>query len=275
MTYQLRILGCGSSGGVPRITGDWGVCDPNEPKNRRTRCSALVTYKATRVVDNIVDAASVLRILVDCSPDMREQLLKARVNELDAVLLTHDHADQTHGIDDLRAIVYERRERLNVHMDKATAKTMDQRFGYCFEAPEGSGYPPILEKHLVSASQTEIKFRKGPIALSVIPFRQIHGPIESVGYRFGGLAYSSDISDLPEESKERLQGLSCWVIDALRMTPHPTHLHLEKALNLIEELRPQRAVLTNLHIDMDYEALKTALPPHVVPAYDGMLIDDH
>ena len=270
MSYQLRILGCGSSGGVPRITGDWGVCDPAEPRNRRTRCSALVTY----VQEKGGVLASDFHMLVDCSPDMREQLLSADVSELDAVLLTHDHADQTHGIDDLRAIVYERKKRLDVYMDQATAVTMDQRFGYCFKTPAGSDYPPILEQRLISATQDVVKFQKESADFSVIPFRQIHGNIESVGYRFGNLAYSSDISDLPNESKERLQGLSCWIVDALRMTPHPTHFHLDKALALIEEIKPQRAVLTNLHIDMDYQTLRQTLPSHIEPAYDGMVIED-
>lgn len=271
MSYQLLILGCGSSGGVPRITGDWGVCDPIEPRNRRTRCSALVTYAQEK---RGAAHAFNFRMLLDCSPDMREQLLSAGIRDLDAVLLTHDHADQTHGIDDLRAIVYERKKRLDVYMDQATAVTMNQRFGYCFMSPPGSGYPPILEQRLISTTQDEVKLKNEYTDFSVIPFRQIHGNIESVGYRFGNLAYSSDISDLPDESKERLQGLSCWIVDALRMTPHPTHFHLDKALELIEEIKPKRAVLTNLHIDMDYQTLKKSLPLHIEPAFDGMVIED-
>ena len=261
MTVTFRILGCGSSGGVPRIHGDWGDCDINEPKNSRTRCSMLVT-KSGGEGDTTA--------LIDTSPDMRTQLIDAGTVWLDAVLYTHDHADQTHGIDDLRAMVYAKRERIKVWMDTATSKTMNHRFGYCFSEIRDSNYPSILEDKRISTPYTDIEIDGAGGTLTVTPFRQVHGRIDSLGFRIGDIAYSSDISDLPEESETILQGLDTWVVDALRRAPHPTHFHLDKTLKMIEKIKPRRAVLTNLHIDMDYQTLIKELPPHIVPAYDGM-----
>lgn len=261
MSVTFRILGCGSSGGVPRITGDWGLCDPSHPRNFRSRCSALVIRKGEK---------GITRALIDCSPDMRTQLLAAQAKFLDGVLFTHDHADQTHGIDDLRAMVYERRKKLEVWMDETTARTLDTRFGYCFSTPAGSDYPPILDGNIIPRSLTPISIVGGGGEITAKPFRQIHGNIDSLGFRIGNLAYSSDISELPDESVELLEGVECWVVDALRRAPHPTHFHLDKTLSMIEKLRIPKAVLTNLHIDMDYETLCAELPLHIRPAYDGM-----
>lgn len=261
---KVKILGCGSSGGVPRITGDWGICDKNNPKNYRTRCSILVSQYNHQKDET--------RVLVDTSPDMRAQLIAAGASWLDAVLYTHDHADQTHGIDDLRAIAYERRQKLPVWMDEPTAKRLKNRFGYCFEAPPGSSYPPILEENRIQKDQAEINIHGAGGILTAQPFRQLHGSIDSLGFRFGDIAYSSDISDLPDESCDYIRGISVWIVDALRRDPHPTHFNLDQALEKITSLGVQKAVLTNLHIDMDYEALCKELPSHIRPAYDGMVV---
>ena len=266
MTSNLKvtILGCGSSGGVPRITGDWGICDKNNPKNYRTRCSILVSQFNGETDET--------RVLVDTSPDMRAQLIAADAGWLDAVLYTHDHADQTHGIDDLRAIAYERRKKLPVWMDEATSKRLKARFGYCFEAPAGSGYPPILEEHRIESDHSAISIEGAGGVLTAKPFLQRHGPIDSLGFKFGNIAYSSDISELPDDSSDQIRGISLWIVDALRRDTHPTHFNLDQALEKIASLGVQRAILTNLHIDMDYETLCKELPAHIRPAYDGMVI---
>lgn len=261
--HVATILGCGSSAGVPRVAGGWGACDPNEPKNRRRRCSLLVERSGP-------DGCT--QVLVDTSPDLREQLLEAGVDWIDGVLLTHDHADHTHGIDDLRPIVIHNRRRVGVHMAPDTADLMFVRFGYCFKAPPGSSYPPILDAHLISPpAPFMINGRGGPITAQ--PFEQLHGETISLGFRFGGLAYSCDVSDIPEGSLKGLEDLDIWILDALRYTPHPSHFTLDEALEWIERVKPRRAVLTNMHIDLDYATLKSKLPAHVEPAFDGMQIE--
>lgn len=263
MGLSFRLLGCGSSGGVPRIHGDWGDCDPENPKNRRTRCSLLVSRQGQGGQTNV---------LIDTSPDMHRQLVDAGTGWLDAVLYTHDHADQTHGIDDLRAMVYAARRRIDVWMDAATAKTLTNRFAYCFEKLQGSDYPSILNDNRIEKPYQPIDIEGQGGRISALPFRQIHGRIDSLGFRIGQMAYSSDVSDVPEESHDALTGLDLWIVDALRRDPHPTHFHLEKTLQMIEKFQPKQAVLTNLHIDMDYETLCRELPPHIRPGFDGMSV---
>ncbi|MBT5517505.1 MAG: MBL fold metallo-hydrolase [Rhodobiaceae bacterium] len=262
MSLTFRILGCGSSGGVPRLDGSWGECDPAHPKNRRTRCSLLVQQSSE---------AGQTSVLIDTSPDMRAQLIEAQTTWLDAILYSHDHADQTHGIDDVRAMVYARRQQIDVWMDQATADTLTSRFDYCFHQSEGSLYPAILKDNRITTPYEPIRIAGEGGGITATPFRQIHGSIDSLGFRIGDVAYSSDISDLPEESFADLEGLDCWIVDALRREPHPTHFHLDKTLELIETLKPKRAILTNLHIDLDYETLCKTLPKGVMPAYDGMV----
>lgn len=260
---QVRILGCGSSGGVPRINGDWGNCDQTEPKNRRSRCSILVRKWSDT-------ATAPTEVLIDTSPDMREQLLAAEVKCLDAVVYTHDHADQSHGIDDLRAIAYSNKIRLPVYMDKPTADTLMSRFAYCFDG--GSGYPSILDgkPELEIGKPVSITGRGGELEL--LPLDQEHGRIRSLGFRMGDLAYCNDVSDLPEQTMEHLYGLDVLIIDALRYEAHPSHAHLDLTLSWIDRLQPRLAVLTNMHIDLDYQTLLTKLPDGVVPSYDGMEI---
>jgi phosphoribosyl 1,2-cyclic phosphate phosphodiesterase len=247
--------------GVPRVALGWGTCDPNNPKNRRRRCSLLITRGDAQ--------PGRTRVLVDCSPDLRMQLLDAEVDWLDGVLITHEHADHTHGIDDLRPLFVHKRRRIEVYVDELTSEAMQARFGYCFVTPPGSGYPPIaIEKRLVAGRQVVIDGQGGPIA--VLPVLQNHGDIPSLGFRFGDVAYSADIKGLPDESVAALAGLDVWIVDALRKAPHPSHFNLDEALEWIGRVKPKRAILTNLHSDMDYAELRGRLPAAVEPAFDGM-----
>ncbi|HZS63807.1 MAG TPA: MBL fold metallo-hydrolase [Xanthobacteraceae bacterium] len=261
MSLTFTILGCGSSMGVPRVALGWGACDPANPKNRRRRCSLLVERSDSE--------GRRTSILVDTSPDLREQLLLANVDSLDAVLFTHAHADHSHGIDDLRPLFIHRRRRVDVYMDDATHRELQKKFHYCFETPPGSEYPAILEAHSLHAGRPLIVDGDGG-PITVLPVLQVHGDIHTLGYRFGGLGYSCDINGLPEESVAAFAGLEVWIVDALREAPHPSHFSLDDALAWVNRLRPQRAILTNLHADLDYESLRQRLPPGVEPAYDGL-----
>ena len=254
------ILGCGSSGGVPRLGGVWGDCDPSNPKNRRRRCSLLVTREA---------AEGTTRVLIDTSPDMREQLLDAGVGALDGVIYTHSHADHMHGIDDLRQVVFAQRQRLPVWADGPTQEALLSRFGYAFVQPEGSPYPPILDLHTIDGPVT-VTGAGGPVTLT--PFRADHGSMDALGFRIGPLAYLPDAVDIPAESWPVLAGLDCWIVDALRRKPHPTHAHLDMTLGWIARAKPARAVITNMHVDLDYATLRAELPGHIAPAFDGMTI---
>jgi phosphoribosyl 1,2-cyclic phosphate phosphodiesterase len=260
---QVRILGCGSSGGVPRIGNDWGVCDPAEPRNRRSRCSILVRSWAP-------GATQPTLILIDTAPDMRDQLLAARIDRLDAVMLTHEHADQCHGIDDLRALVIRHRKRMPVHMDQATADIIGRRFDYCFD---GAGaYPAILDKKvdLEVGQVIRIDGAGGPV--DILPLGQTMGA-PFAGFRIGTFAYCNDVVRLPEATLERLGGLDTFVVDALRYTDHPTHASVSQALGWIDRIKPRRSVLTNLHVDLDYRKLRAELPAGVEPAYDGLELE--
>jgi phosphoribosyl 1,2-cyclic phosphate phosphodiesterase len=254
------ILGCGSSGGVPRLGGVWGDCDPTNPKNRRRRCSMLITRET---------AEGTTRVLIDTSPDMRDQLLDAGVGALDGVVYTHSHADHMHGIDDLRQVVFNQGQRLPVWADGPTQEALLSRFGYAFVQPSGSPYPPILDLHTIDGPVT-VPGAGGPVTLT--PFRADHGSMDTLGFRIGPLAYLPDAVDIPAESWPLLQGLDCWIVDALRRKPHPTHAHLDLTLSWIAQAKPARAVITNMHIDLDYETLRAELPPQIEPAFDGMTI---
>jgi phosphoribosyl 1,2-cyclic phosphate phosphodiesterase len=267
MTIGVRILGCGSSGGVPRIgegAPNWGVCDPANPKNRRTRCSILVTK---------TDAGGQTRILVDTSPDMREQLLAANVGRLDGVLITHDHADQLHGLDDLRVVTMNIKRRLDLWSDRRGLEGVRGKFDYCFETPDGSDYPPILNAHEIPEPFAPFEIAGAGGAIPVLAFGQNHGRIRSLGFRFGPIAYSPDVDGLDEAAFAALTGVECWIVDALRITPHPSHAHLARTLEWIARVKPKRAILTNMHVDMDYDTLIRDLPPGVEPGYDGMTLD--
>ena len=260
MSKTITILGCGSSGGVPRVGGDWGACDPANPKNRRRRCSILVerTQGDQRTV-----------VLVDTSPDLREQLLDAGVMRLDGILMTHAHADHTHGIDDVRPLVIKMRRKIDVYMDDPTSADVRAKFAYIFETPPGSNYPPLRDgKRLIAGAPCRIEGPGG--AVEALPFRLDHGDIDALGFRFGDVAYTPDVRAVPDESLDMLAGLDLWIIDALRYTRHPSHFSVEEALEHIRRFRPKRAVLTNLPTDLDFNRLAAELPPNVEPAYDGM-----
>ena len=262
MSAELRftILGCGSSGGVPRLGGHWGLCDPDNPKNTRRRCSMLVERETPE---------GVTRVLIDTTPDMRAQLLDAGVGALDAVVFTHSHADHTHGLDDLRQVVFNTRQRLQVWADGATQDDLYSRFAYAFIQPKTSPYPPILEMNTIEGPIT-VTGAGGAIILT--PFEVNHGSIDALGFRIGDLAYLPDVAHMSDEAWEAVTDLDCWVLDALRRDPHPTHSHLTQSLEWIERAAPKRAVLTNMHLDLDYEAVKAETPDDVTPAYDGMVI---
>jgi phosphoribosyl 1,2-cyclic phosphate phosphodiesterase len=251
---KVRILGCGTSSGVPRIGDDWGDCDPSEPRNRRRRVSILVEHEETR-------------ILVDTGPDLREQLLDGGVGHVDAVIWTHDHADHCHGIDDLRQLYHAAGRPVPGYARPETLATLRHRFGYIFEGK--SGYPPVATAHRLPDA-----LRIGGIGLKIVD--QPHGDITSAGIRFEAdgksLVYSTDINALTKEMADLFQGTELWIVDALRRRPHPSHPHLSQALGWIETVRPARAVLTHMDQSMDYRTLLAELPKGVEPGFDGMEI---
>lgn len=261
MSLRFTILGCGSSGGVPRLGGHWGDCDPENPKNHRRRCSMLVERDGPDGTTSV---------LIDTSPDLRSQLLGTDTGRLDGVVYTHAHADHVHGIDDLRMIVFNMRARLPVWADGDTQNQLLTRFGYAFVQPEGSPYPPILDIRSLDGP-FEVDGPGGPIPFS--PFKVGHGSIDALGFRIGGLAYLPDVASMTDEAWEALDDLDVWVLDALRRDPHPTHSHLAQSLDWIARAAPKRAILTNMHIDLDYETLKAETPDHIEPAFDGLQIE--
>jgi phosphoribosyl 1,2-cyclic phosphate phosphodiesterase len=257
---KIQILGCGTSSGVPRIggpdgAGNWGLCDPANPKNRRRRVSVLVE-------------AAGKTVLIDCGPDCREQLLSARVTHLDAVVITHDHADHAHGIDDLRQVFHAMRRPVDVWASPATFAVLKSRFDYVFlGAP---GYPATCTAHDFVA----------PVMLGdlrITAFPQLHGDIESTGVRFDhagkSVAYSTDVKGFDDRADAALSGLDLWVVDALRREPHPTHSHLEQTLDWIRQREPGRAVLTHMDQTLDYAVLAVELPAGVEPGFDGLVIN--
>ncbi len=253
---QVRILGCGGSGGVPLIGNDWGACDPNNPKNRRLRASILVRNGATT-------------LLVDTSPDLREQLLSAGVERLDGVLYTHAHADHIHGIDDLRPVNRQMQAWIPIYADPETLATIEARFGYVLEKiPEEYGYfKPCLTPNVI----------KGPFKIEnidILPFEQDHGfGRTTLGFRFGEIAYSTDVVEFPESAFEALRGVRVWIVDCLRDKAHPTHSHLAQTLEWIARVKPERAVLTHMNQYLDFETLARRLPKGVEPAYDGLVLE--
>jgi phosphoribosyl 1,2-cyclic phosphate phosphodiesterase len=262
-TLRFTLLGCGSSPGVPRINGDWGACDPANPKNRRTRAAAMFER---------IGPQGVTRVAIDTGPDFREQMIAARVTHLDAVVYTHAHADHIHGIDDLRGYFLSQRRRIDVYADATTLARMREGFDYCFRTPPGSAYPPIVEPYEIEAGRPfELAGKGGPIAFE--PLMQEHGDIKSLGIRVGPVAYCPDVSGFPDATLERLTGLDLLVVDALQYNRHPSHFSLEQALACIAELKPKRAVLTHMHTPLDYETVRREVPDHVEPGYDGLAID--
>ena len=260
MSTVLTILGCGSSGGVPRIGNQWGQCDPANPKNRRRRCSVLVTKTG---------AAGQTRLLIDTSPDLRDQMLGNGIADIDAVLMTHEHADHTHGIDDLRAFYLLQRRRVAVWADEPTGHMLTTRFSYCFYTAPGSDYPPIIDLHRLNAG-TPVTIGGAGGDIESLPFRVHHGNIDALGFRIGAAAYTPDLNGVPAESLGALANLDLWIVDALRRNRHPSHWSLAETLQWIARLKPKRAIITNMHIDLDFDTLRRELPAGVEPAYDGL-----
>lgn len=254
---RVTILGCGPSGGVPGIGDYWGKCDAQNPKNRRTRPSILLENDT-------------LSLLVDSSPDVREQLLKAKVSRLDAVLYTHGHADHLHGIDDLRSINRLQNAPLDIYLNQETLDHISQRFGYVLEPlAEGADvfYKPVLVPHLVDYGQA---FNLA--GLEILPIKQDHGFCETIGYRIGDFAYSTDVVDMDDDSFDLLKGVKVWVIGTLVDQPHMTHADVDKAVRWVEKIAPERAFLTHLGTSLDYSALSARLPENIRPCFDGLQI---
>ncbi len=261
---KLTVLGCGGSGGVPvagrEPGGSWGLADPKNPKNRRSRVSVLIEGQGA-------EPGSRARILIDTSPDLRQQILNNDINALDAVLFTHAHADHCHGLDELRGLVYARRRPLDAYMDAETRAALTTRFSYAFASSQTAEnlYPPLLDDHIIDGT-----FTVG--AIPVTAFTQKHGPDRSLGFRCGDIAYSTDVSDLDETAFAALEGVKLWVVDCLRDDPHPTHAHVALAFEWIERVKPERAILTHMNEKLDYDELLSRCPPGVEPAYDGLTI---
>lgn len=260
MSLTLTILGCGSSAGVPRPALGWGACDPANPKNRRRRCSLMAERRSHD---------GVTRVVIDTSPDLREQLIDAEVDHIDAVFLTHEHADQTHGIDDLRSVVMHQRRRIPFYLNQSTAKDVIGRFSYCFVSPPGSDYPPILNQCAIEAGESR-SIEGGGGTLTLSAFNVQHGRIPALGYRIADAAYTPDLNDIPAESWPYLEHLELWIVDGLRYTTHSSHFSISDALSWVDRFKPRHAVITNMHSDLDYEVLRRSLPTNVIPAYDGM-----
>ena len=263
MTLRFTLLGCGSSPGTPRPNGDWGACDPDEPRNRRTRAALLIERIGPKGTTTVV---------VDTGPDFREQMLRAGVRHINGVVLSHPHADHIHGIDDLRTFVLADRRQIPVWADDDTFERVDAAFGYCFTQPPGSDYPPICIRRRIDAYVPfEIDGPGGTITIE--PLLQHHGRISSLGFRLGAFAYCSDVSGFPGDTIARLTGLDTLVLGALQFRRHPSHLSVEQALDVVAELRPSRTILTHMHIPLDYNALAADLPDGVEPGYDGLAIE--
>lgn len=260
---RFTIMGSGSSGGTPRVGGDWGGCDPANPKNRRRRSAALVE----RFGDD-----GVTRLLFDASPDIRAQLLDANVGIVDAVVFTHAHADHTHGIDDLRVVYFNARKRIPAYYDAETGAELLHKFGYCFNQTADSNYAPILEGHVIAPLEP-LRIEGPGGAIELMPFRQLHGNGVSLGFRIGKLVYATDVHAFPEESWPLLEGLDVLILDALRVKPHVCHFSVAEAVEVVEKVKPKRAILTHIHVEDDHQAIDDMTPAHVTPAYDGMVIE--
>lgn len=257
---KITILGCGASSGVPLIGCSCSVCTSSDAKNKRTRPSILISKGNTS-------------LLVDTSPDLRQQALANKIKEVDAILITHAHADHTHGIDDVRSFNFYKNQNINLYSDSNTLSELVQRFNYIFKPhiPEYGWFRPALTPNELLPEQQEAVRISDELELT--PFRQIHGQQYSTGIRVGNMVYSTDVNSIDDAMANRLEGMDLWIVDCLRVAPAPTHAHLEMTLSWIERFKPKRAVLTHLSHDFDYRKLKSELPDGVEPAYDGMEIE--
>ena len=262
-TLRVTVLGCGSSPGTPRPNGDWGKCNPHNPKNRRMRASVLVER---------INHAGTTSVVIDTGPDFRAQMLMADVRQIDAVVYTHAHADHIHGIDDVRSFVFAQGQMIPIYADAATSERLHAAFGYCFKTPQGSAYPPILiDNRIAHDKPFNVNGQGGAIRFE--PLYQHHGGIHSLGFRIGDFAYCPDVSAMPEATMDKLSGLDALIIDALQYREHPSHFSLAQALDMIERLAPRRAFLTHMHIPLDYYTVLAETPDHVAPCFDGQVIE--
>ncbi len=252
MKNKFTILGCGSSVGSPWITGNWGKCDKTNPKNIRTRCSAHFCFNG-------------LSILIDTSPDIKSQLANNRIKDLDLVLFTHEHADQTAGIFELRPFFWKYKNKLNVYGEKVTINDLKKRYDYCFKYKKG--YVPILKANII---KNTFSIKSGKKKINIKSFQVNHGLVKSTAYVINKVAYISDCSDIPKKNFKDLKKLNFLIIDCLKLAEHPGHFNLSKALNVAKVLKPKKTILTNLHTDLDYEKIKKDLPKNVIPAFDGL-----
>ncbi|KXG86611.1 MBL fold metallo-hydrolase [Agrobacterium bohemicum] len=259
---RFTILGCGSSPGVPRINGDWGACDPANPKNQRMRAAFMV--------QQLAPGGGVTTVVIDTGPDLRAQLIAAKVSHIDAVLYTHAHADHLHGIDDLRGYFISSRERIPIYADPTTMQRIRDGFPYCLETPQGSSYPPIVISHTIDNLSADVAINGAGGMIHFKPHMQQHGDTHSLGFRIGNVGYCTDVSDFPPETVSKLGGLDVLIIDTLQYRYHPSHLSLEQSLTWIEKLAPKRAILTHMHTPLDYDTVMRETPSHVEPAYDQM-----
>ena len=251
------ILGCGSSLGVPRIDGYFGKCDPNNKKNYRSRCSALIKTRNEVAI-------------FDTSPDLRQQLLNNKIKNIDKVFYSHMHADQTHGINDLRVFYIKKKKTIPVYADSPTKKYLLNTFKYCF-SNTNKEYPATLK---LNSIKKKLFVKDGNKNIKIRPIKVHHGTIDSICYIIDNkLAYISDVSKVKKKDFKYFRNLKYLVIDCLWLRYHPSHLNLQSSLNLIKEFKPKKAVLTNLHSDLDYNYLKKILPKHIIPAYDGLILD--
>lgn len=254
---KLRILGCGTSSGVPRIGNDWGACDRTNPRNRRRRVSIVVEFGTV--------GEGGPRILVDTGPDLREQLLDADIDVVDAIVWTHDHADHCHGIDEVRQLFHKRGAPVPGYARKPTLDALTTRFAYAFRG--NAGYPPTVDARVLPDRLTF-----GENTIDVVD--QPHGKISSAGLVFGSggrkIVYATDFKDMTPQMADAYRGADLWVVDALRRAPHPTHPHLEQTLKWVEALSPAAVLLTHMDQSMDYDTLCGELPANVRPAYDGL-----
>lgn len=252
---RITILGCGASEGVPNLIGRWGECDPQNPRNQRSRASIVVEKEGTT-------------LLVDTSPDLRSQWLSSGLQKPDAVLYTHDHADHTHGINDLKPFTYYNKMPIPIYSNAETLDSIKKRFYYAFPTEE---LAPDIYRPFLTANIVEGPFQVGSI--SITPFKQAHGYSTSLGYRFEKMAYSTDVVDLDEAAFKILEGIDVWVVDCITRDPRPSHSHLAKTLEWIERVRPRQAYLTHMSSLLDYDSLMKELPNGVEPAYDGLVIE--
>ena len=262
--YKFTILGCGSSPGVPRANGDWGACNPTNPKNYR--------YRASLLIQRIAANGDKTTIVVDTGPDFRSQMVEANVDDITSVVYTHAHADHIHGIDDLRTYAISKKQLIDIYADDATFKRLNEAFGYCFTTPKGSNYPPILKRHQITPYKELVISGPGGV-IPLFPVLQIHGDIHSLGFRVGNVAYCTDVNEFPEETPAHLKNLDVLIIDALQYSTHPSHFSVDEAVEWSQKLGAKRVILTHMHVPLDYDEVSKYTPENVEPAYHGLTFE--